>query len=67
VASVFNDAGVTPFKVVYEDFIATYEGTVDAILDYLGITVPANHIFAPRKLKKMSDATMRAGCSGSTR
>jgi LPS sulfotransferase NodH len=53
----FNDAGVTPFKVVYEDFIATYEGTVGAILDYLEITVPANHIFASRKLKKMSDAT----------
>jgi LPS sulfotransferase NodH len=53
----FNDAGVTPFKVVYEEFIATYDETVGAILDYLRIPVPANHIVAPRKLKKMADAT----------
>jgi LPS sulfotransferase NodH len=53
----FKDAGVTPFKVVYEEFIATYEETIGAILDYLKIPVPANHIIAPRKLKKMADAT----------
>ena len=42
--------------MVFEEFIASYEQTVAAILAYLKIPVPANHSCAPRKLKKMADA-----------
>lgn len=53
----FVQAGVKPFHVVYEDFIESYDDTVNAILDYLRIPVPANHTFAPPRLQKMADAT----------
>lgn len=53
----FEDAGVAPIKVIDEEFIAAYEETVGAILGHLGIPVPAKLILAPRKLKKMADAT----------
>ena len=51
----FKDGGITPFKVVYEEFVEKYDQTLSALLDYLGIAVPRNHIFARPRLKKMAD------------
>jgi trehalose 2-sulfotransferase len=52
----FTEAGVTPYKVLYEEFVVRYEETTRAILDYLGVHVPAGqHYSAKPKLKKMSD------------
>lgn len=33
----FTEAGISPLTLVYEDFIADYEGTVRRVLDYLEI------------------------------
>jgi LPS sulfotransferase NodH len=51
----FTTCGVQPFKVIYEDFVASYEETVFQILDYLQIPVPAQLVFGERKLKKQTD------------
>ncbi len=51
----FTTCGVQPFKVVYEDFVQTYEQTALQILDYLQIPIPKDLVFAERKLKKQSN------------
>jgi LPS sulfotransferase NodH len=51
----FTTCGVQPFKVVYEDFVGTYEETVLQILDYLQIPVPEQLIFGERKLKRQAN------------
>ena len=52
----FTAAGVTPFKVVYEEFVEKFEETIRTILEYLSIHVQPNHAFDRPKLKKMADA-----------
>ena len=51
----FTTCEVQPFKVVYEDFVGTYEETVFQILDYLQIPVPEQLVFGERKLKKQAN------------
>ncbi len=51
----FTACGVQPFKVVYEDFVDTYEETVSQILAYLQIPLPAQLVFGERKLKKQTN------------
>jgi LPS sulfotransferase NodH len=52
----FIEAGVTPFKVAYDQFVEESDGTLRAILEYLNIHIPPNHSFDRPKLKKMADA-----------
>lgn len=52
----FAARGVTPFKVVYEDFVDNYEQTIKDILNYLKISIPNDLGFHKRKLIKMADA-----------
>ncbi|MGH8545838.1 MAG: Stf0 family sulfotransferase [Gammaproteobacteria bacterium] len=52
----FTEAGVTPFKVVYEEFVEGFEQTIRAILEHLSIHMPPNHTFDRPKLKRMADA-----------
>jgi len=51
----FETMGIEPFEVVYEDFLATYESTVMAILRYLNIPIPAELRVVPPRLFKLAD------------
>lgn len=52
----FSEGEISPFVLVYEDFVSTYESIALQILDYLGIPGSQNVLFGKRKLKKQSDA-----------
>lgn len=54
-ADFFKRHNVTPFTVVYEDLVDSYEQTTLKIIDYLHIPYPENLTFAPRRLQKQAD------------
>jgi LPS sulfotransferase NodH len=54
--SFFEECGVQPFKVVYEELVDAYEATALRILEYLTIPYPQNLIFGARRLQKQADA-----------
>ena len=47
---------ITPFTVIYEDFVLHYEETALRILDWLNICYPENLVFGPRRLLKQADS-----------
>lgn len=51
----FTEAAVQPFRVNYEDLSANYEQTALSILDYLGIPIPEQIMFAERRMKRQAD------------
>jgi LPS sulfotransferase NodH len=51
----FTEAGIVPMTLVYEDFIADYEGTVLKVLDYLGLRPAAKVSIAPPKFDRIAD------------
>lgn len=51
----FNQAGVQPYVVTYEDFENTYEETATNILDFLGIKHTNPVPFKKRRIKKQAD------------
>ncbi len=51
----FQDLGVQPFEVVYEDFVGAYELTVLAILRALDLLTPAGLKVGPPRLVKQAD------------
>lgn len=51
----FEQIGMQPLVIVYEEWIAAYEETAHTILDYLNIPIPDGLIFAPRKMKRQAD------------
>ncbi len=51
----FDAAGIEPYRVVYEDLADNYEATALKILRYLGVTLPENHRFAARQMKRQAD------------
>lgn len=52
----FAECGVSPFTVVYEDLVASYEATIMQVLEYLGIHVQGEIKFVERGLQKQADA-----------
>jgi LPS sulfotransferase NodH len=52
----FAGCGVTPFTVVYEDLITARESITLDILRYLGVSIPADLSFGPRRMRKQADA-----------
>ncbi len=52
----FDEAGIEPYCVVYEDLAANYEATALNILQFLGVSLPENHWFAARQMKRQADA-----------
>lgn len=54
-ARFFSDANITPYTVVYEDFLRDYEGTARRVLQYLGVPLPAVFQFPPPRLQKQAD------------
>ncbi len=55
----FTECGVVPFALTYEDYVEDQEGTIRAILDYLGITPPAN-MSIQVALRKQADSLSEA-------
>ena len=52
----FQVADVTPYCVVYEDFVRDIEGTTRSLLEYLGL-VPNNPLFeSPAEMQRQSDS-----------
>ena len=51
----FQQNGITPKIVVYEDLATRYEATALEVLDFLGIDVQEKLVFRPRKLKRQAD------------
>lgn len=47
--------GVEPVKVVYEDFVADYEGELLRVLDELGVGVPENFAVGAPRMKRQAD------------
>ena len=52
----FKTNKITPFIVVYEDFVQSYEETTKSILRYLEIPYPKGLKFEARQLKQQADA-----------
>jgi LPS sulfotransferase NodH len=50
----FREAGVAPFRVVYEELAERYEETALAVLAWLGIAAPADLRFAERRLRRQT-------------
>ncbi len=54
IQAFFSEAGIQPLTIVYEDFIADYEGTVNRVLDFIGVVNQEVKIVQP-PLVKMAD------------
>lgn len=52
----FEECGVQPFTVIYEDLVEAYEQTALQILEYLNVPYPENLVFGERRLQKQADA-----------
>ena len=52
----FTRYNITPFTVIYEDFVPYYEETALRILDWLKISYPENLVFGERRLLKQADS-----------
>ncbi len=51
----FDEVGVQPFELFYEEFSDSYAETVLKILDYLRLPVPPGYSLPPPRLQKLSD------------
>lgn len=51
----FDDRGITPLTVAYEDLVGSLESTVLAAIEYLGITVDRAPVIAPPRLRRQAD------------
>ncbi len=51
----FGQCGISPFVIVYEDFVTAYEETVLSILRFLGIPIPSDLVFKERQMTKQAD------------
>jgi len=52
----FQQAGVSPFLVVYEDFVANYHATIRDLLRFLGQNVPDGFRAPPTNYQRLADA-----------
>jgi trehalose 2-sulfotransferase len=53
----FEQCGVEPLKVVYEEFVETYEESVPGLLEDIGISVPKDFTVTRPKMKRQADET----------
>jgi LPS sulfotransferase NodH len=51
----FAACGIRPFTVVYEELALAYEATAIEILQYLGIAIPDDLVFAERNMKQQAN------------
>ncbi len=52
----FTQFNITPFTVIYEDFVPYYEETALRIMDWLKISYPEDLVFGERRLLKQADS-----------
>lgn len=52
----FTRYNITPFTVIYEDFVPYYEETALRIMDWLKISYPEDLVFGERRLLKQADS-----------
>ena len=52
----FSDCNTTPFVVIYEDFVKSYEETALQILSFLNISIPSDVVFGRKVMKKQATA-----------
>jgi LPS sulfotransferase NodH len=51
----FDGCGVEPLRVVYEELVEDYEGTVLRLLDGIGVPVPENFAVEKPRMKRQAD------------
>jgi len=51
----FDGCGVEPLRVVYEDLIEDYEGTMLRLLEAIGIPIPENFAIEKPRMKRQAD------------
>ncbi|HEX2742573.1 MAG TPA: Stf0 family sulfotransferase [Rubrobacter sp.] len=51
----FEECGVEPMEVVYEELVEDYEGTVLWLLDGIGISIPENFGVTEPKMRRQAD------------
>ena len=52
----FRSHAIMPLTIWYEDLAANYAGTLQHVIDYLGIPAASNLTFGPPRLRKQADA-----------
>lgn len=52
----FRGCGVTPVRVVYEDFVEDYEGTLRQLLAEIGVAVPDGLVVRAPTMRRQADA-----------
>jgi LPS sulfotransferase NodH len=52
----FHERGIEPVRVIYEDFVADQRGTVERILEFLEIAVPADFQMVSPPLERQADS-----------
>jgi LPS sulfotransferase NodH len=58
IAAYFDENGIAPFRVVYEEFAPRYEETVTELLEWMGIATPDTLTLSkPRTVKLADDRT----------
>jgi LPS sulfotransferase NodH len=53
--SYFEECGVEPLEVIYEDLVEDYEGTILRVLDGIGIPRPEHFVVAAPRMKQQAD------------
>ncbi|HCI80332.1 MAG TPA: hypothetical protein DHW02_11655 [Ktedonobacter sp.] len=51
----FQEKGIEPLVIVYEQFISSYEKTIRDALQYLGLSLPENSVPAKPPMKRQTD------------
>jgi trehalose 2-sulfotransferase len=51
----FEQCGVEPLKVVYEEFVDAYKESVLRLLEDIGVSVPEDFIVEEPKMKRQAD------------
>ena len=52
----FHNYRIDPFRVVYEELVADQEGVLRGVLEFLGVTIPADFQLPETNLKKQADS-----------
>ncbi len=55
IQELFSEGDIVPHTIVYEDFIADFEGTIRGTLDFLDVTVPERITIEPPFFTKLAD------------
>ena len=53
--SYFDEYGLEPTKVVYEEMVEDYEGTLLRLLDEIGVPIPENFAVEQPRMKRQAD------------